>query len=215
MDIPPYSSGFYYTPGRFNASLTTSGHSLPCLQQPGKFYNICFRLADSQPQHVLETMQLELQAWQDTHRNEKYPALAKQRVRFASFEKCLHQNYGNCILANRNIQQIVSEIILRHNEKECQVGAFVIMSNHIHLLIKMLGYAVMKDLLQCIKRETTIAIRHLLDLNCGEIWMRGSFSRIVRSPRELEKTLQYIKNNPKGNLDFMVYERPDVMKFKR
>ena len=105
--------------------------------------------------------------------------------------------------------------IQKKHHGHCQFEAFVIMGNHIHLLIKMLGDAVMRDLLQCIKRETTTAIRQLLDLNNDDIWMRGSFPRIVRSPREFEKTLQYKKNTPRGILDFMVYERPTAMKFRR
>lgn len=215
MEIPSYNSGFYYIPRHSTTSKTTNGHHLPCFEQPGKFYNICFRLADSQPQHVLRSMDLELQLWKDLHKNEKFPILEEQRERFRILEKWLHLGYGSCILGKASIQRIVSEIILSHDERECQVGAFVIMGNHIHLLIKMLGLEVMNTLLRNIKRDTALAIKEILG-NCDEdIWMRGSFTRIVRSQRELEKTLLYIRNNPGGMPGFTVYERPNGRPFKR
>ena len=120
-----------------------------------------------------------------------YTIERKQGLKWPFFE-----DFCKRYVPNNSLFHILD--IQKKHQGHCQFEAFVIMGNHIHLLIKMLGDAVMRDLLQCIKRETTTAIRQLLDLNNDDIWMRGSFPRIVRSPREFEKTLQYKKTPPGG-----------------
>jgi|GEM_PF-5256712 len=215
MQIPFYNSGFYYTPGPYHSmAISTSGHRLPCFQQKRKFYNICFRLADSQPEHILNNMERIIAKWRSEHPGETYPEIKRQREEFRQMEYWLHQGHGSCILQDSTIQRIITRVILSHDEIECQVGTFVIMGNHIHLVVKMQGENDMRDFLQKIKHESNDAIKAYLGIQSDDpIWMRGAFTRIIRSPRELTKTLRYIKNNPKGNPRFTVYERPDDRPF--
>lgn len=208
MLIPPYSSGFYYSSNRDITTITSTGHAMPLFRQPGRFYNICFRLADSIPQQVLQELLLEYHEFRNVHPAERTRGIFAERSIFHKLEYWLAQGIGECLLGRNDIRNCVSEEILSHDEIECQIGAFVIMRNHIHLLLKMFDDYQVDTLLRNIKSVTAQKIVDILGCR-KKIWMKGSFTRIVRSPFELRKTVKYILANPRGDQSIPVYLRED------
>ncbi|MCQ2396560.1 MAG: transposase [Lentisphaeria bacterium] len=213
MLIPFYSSGFYYSPHCEEMTVTTCGHSLPCLQQPGRFYNICFRLADSIPAHVLDYLLKERLEWRNLAPEKRTLPIYGERWIFKTLDQWLERGLGSRILANTAVSDCVYEEIISHDEIECQIGAFVIMPNHVHLLLKMFRGYDLQSLLERIKRKTSAKIKPLLNQDDERIWMKGSFTRIIRSPAELKRTIKYFLNNPHGNKSVPVYLRGDDRPF--
>ena len=83
------------------------------------------------------------------------------------------------------------------NGTDYDVFAFVIMPNHVHLLIKPLGEVTADISVGRIKHFSAMMINKLLGKS-GKVWMRESFDRIVRNNDQLQRYIRYILSNPNG-----------------
>ncbi len=72
---------------------------------------------------------------------------------------------------------------------------FVIMPNHVHVLVSP---APCQSLSQILKAWKSISARHINKAlkQRGSFWQEESWDHIVRSPMHLEKYRQYIRDNP-------------------
>ncbi len=70
--------------------------------------------------------------------------------------------------------------------------AFVIMPNHVHLLIKPLQK--LSLVMQSIKGSSAREINKLLDRK-GKLWASDYYDKVVRDEKQLELVYNYIKNN--------------------
>ena len=73
--------------------------------------------------------------------------------------------------------------------------AFVIMPDHLHLLLLPDGGKNISQVMHSIKRSSARLI-HQAEETSGTLWQRRFFDRVVRSEKELLDTIQYIHNNP-------------------
>jgi REP element-mobilizing transposase RayT len=81
---------------------------------------------------------------------------------------------------------------------------FVIMPDHVHLIIRLEGNVEKPTTLGAVmcayKSLTTVAwLNHIKinNLECpGIIWQTKYYERVIRDSQELEQTRQYIRNNP-------------------
>jgi REP element-mobilizing transposase RayT len=89
---------------------------------------ITCRLGDSLPKHILENMQFELRnvapEFMETKRRKK-------------IEKYLDMEHGSCILKNLECAKIVEDTWKYFNSVRYDLKAYVIMPNHVHVLIKV------------------------------------------------------------------------------
>jgi hypothetical protein len=85
---------------------------------------ITFRLADSMPQTVLEAWRNDLKSGEITD------AGLRKRI-----ETYLDQNFGERWLSDERIATLVQNSILHLDGKKYRVIAWVIMPNHVHILI--------------------------------------------------------------------------------
>jgi putative DNA methylase len=74
--------------------------------------------------------------------------------------------------------------------------AFVVMPNHVHLLITPGPEWTLEKLTQSWKGFTAREINARLG-RTSPLWQQESFDRIVRDPAHFERILNYIVNNPK------------------
>src|SRR5712692_5179423 len=95
--------------------------------------NVTFRLADSLPQAVLERWKSEIRADSETG------ADSALRLRI---EHYLDQGYGGCALRDARIATVVQESLLHFDGERYRLLAWVVMPNHVHLLLEMVhGYS--------------------------------------------------------------------------
>ena len=176
-----------------------SGGNLPHWQQDGKVQFVTFRLADSLPSHVIselksmveEFKRLHPQPWNHETRREYWELIGPKE------ERLLDKGHGSCILKKPEIREIVRSAILHQDHKAYHIIAFVIMPNHVHILIQPLGNISLSTILHSIKRFSALQINHILNRQ-GQLWMNESFDRIVRSKEHLNHYIEYIKSNPIG-----------------
>ena len=116
---------------------------LPHVDAEGATQFITFRLADSMPQDLLQRWKFELNSGEITD--------ADMRKRIEYF---LDSGYGSCALRDRRIANEIRETLLKWNGKRYRLIAWVIMPNHVHLLIEVLEGYPLSDVMHSIKSYT-------------------------------------------------------------
>jgi hypothetical protein len=70
------------------------------------------------------------------------------------------------------------------------------MPNHVHVLVSPFAYYRLDRILHSWKSFSAKQINAMTDSK-GPIWHRESFDHIIRSPAQLARIEQYIRDNPK------------------
>ena len=173
---------------------------LPHWHMGNAFVFITFRLADSLPVESLRPCKALERQWNeifnanptnDTLRNQYY----KERAELIN--NLLDQSLGSCILKDESIRQIVVNAIHYFDNKRYHVCDYVIMPNHVHMLIETFENIRVQDVLHSIKRFSAQEINKHLN-HTGEVWQRESFDRFIRNSQHYWNVWQYIMNNPRN-----------------
>ncbi len=152
---------------------------------PGEYTQfITFRLADSMPQTVLEKWRSELE------RGEITDADFRRRI-----ETYLDQNYGSQWLTDPRIASLIQETILNLDGKSYKLIAWVIMPNHVHILIRPLDGHPISEIMQTLKSFTSHECNKILQRK-GSFWYKEYFDRYIRNDRHFQATVKYIEENP-------------------
>jgi len=171
----------------------------PHWQQKDVWYFITFRLGDSIPAKVVEEIKLERELWLKKHsdlknlKNEErieYYRLFSERV-----ETLLNAGKGSCVLSNPEIARIVSDALLHFNNKRYILDEWVIMPNHVHILLKPFEGNSLPDITHSWKSFTANEINKITG-NKGQLWMHESYDHIVRNEKALYAIRNYIRQNP-------------------
>jgi len=144
------------------------------------------RLYDSLPQKVLERFRMELEA-------KDVEDIDREVMKL--IEKFLDSGYGECFLKRRKVAEIVKNSLLKFDGERYKLIAWVIMPNHIHVLLKPLNDFELSKILQSFKSFTAQEANKILDRS-GKFWMREYFDRYIRDSEHFEKAFRYIENNP-------------------
>jgi primosomal protein N' (replication factor Y) len=189
--------------------LHPSGGNLPHWRQDGTTYFITFRLADSLPQEKLNQWEEERDTWLaanprpadgnvDATPSSRLVEWQKEyRSRFTEkFEQWLDAGEGACLLGQSAYRKIFVETLLKKNGVQYWLEGFVVMPNHVHVLVTPLGSHKLSTIVQSWK---SVAARQMNDLRQtkGPVWQKESFDHIVRNAESLSKFQQYIEENPK------------------
>lgn len=200
--------GFELFDPKSEFSINDGGH-LPHWFQPGVTYFVTFRTADSVPQYLVRSWQQRREAWLRRHgidpTSPKWRADLNQNpqaaVEFsdtfeAEFANWLDQGMGRCVLGKPELSAIVEECFRSGDGKRYCLGDFVVMPNHVHLLVGLIGMTKIEELCRSWKRFAATKINRLQGLK-GRFWQEESFDHLVRSPEQFEYLQRYIADNPK------------------
>lgn len=147
---------------------------------------ITCRLYDSLPRSVLDKIKEEIAT--------KQPADI-QRAQMILLEKYLDRGYGQCFLRRREVAEIVRDSIKKFDQERYKLFAWVIMPNHVHMLLRaMLGISLEK-IAHSFKSYTALQANRVLKRD-GPFWMREPFDRYIRDSEHFDRTVRYIHNNP-------------------
>ena len=169
---------------------------MPHWFQENKTVFITFRLGDSLPQSKIEEL-LDLK--RKMRCDGTFDAVVRQKYNAAVIDKMeewIDAGYGSCILADKKVRDIVVDSILFFDNKHYLLHSFVIMPNHVHILLTPIGNAPILDDIGKIKRFTAVRINRILGTE-GKIWQKGTFDRLVRDSAEFERYWDYIIDNPR------------------
>ena len=178
--------------------ISITGAKLPHWHQNNKIQFITFRLADSLPQEKLAELTAFKEQWLAAHpqpwdqkTKDEYDYTIRRKI-----DRWLDQGFGECILQREDIRQIVANTLLLYHGRRYNLYRFVIMPNHVHLLLSPIGEEVSTRFIGSVKQYTANAINQALGRK-GQVWQRNFFDRLVRDGNNFEAYVSYINQNPR------------------
>ncbi len=183
----------------FNPEAEVQSYSgwLPHWRQANKMYFITFRLADSVAQEKLHAWAAQKELWQSCHPqpwNEK--TWHEYHERFTeAMERILDAGYGSCSLRQPAVAEAVQNALHYFDGKRYQLADYVIMPNHVHLLVRPTAGHALEEILHSWKSFTAKQANAILH-RTGTFWRDESFDHLVRSVTQFEKFRAYILDNP-------------------
>ena len=153
---------------------------IPHFDQPGLIQSITFRLADSLPANIIESLNQEKLTDLEKH----------QRI-----ETYMDAGYGQCHLRHPQIGQLVQNALLNFDGQRYHLLAWVIMPNHVHVLIKIIERHPLRKIIQSWKSFTAHQANEILNRN-GRFWFPEYFDRFIRDEQHFKNVIHYIHENP-------------------
>ena len=171
--------------------------NLPHLHPSQGIFFITYRLFGSLPGEIIGKLQ-------DEYKNEPKDILIQpnKHTYFVAFDEYLDKyESGKNYLSISEIAEVNKQAIHYYDSNYYDLICYTIMSNHIHLVIKLNDEAPdLSKIMQSIKRFTARESNKILGCE-GQFWMQESYDRLVRDAKELKNIVDYvIKNSVKAGL---------------
>ncbi|MCC5841822.1 MAG: DEAD/DEAH box helicase family protein [Opitutales bacterium] len=185
----------------FNPSTEIDIHTgdLPHWEQGSVWYFVTFRLADALPQSVVQELKEERERWKQSHDLDNLSAveLAEYHRLFSDrYEALLNAGSGSCVLRDPEIAQMMDSALHHFEGQRYELDEYVIMPNHIHVLVKPLPGHRLVNILHSWKSFTANQINKRLG-KTGQFWQHESYDHIVRHERAMDAIRHYIRENPR------------------
>ena len=146
----------------------------------GEYQIITYRLNDALPQSMLAN----IRQYEDA------------QIRKKLTEQILDKHYGSCILRRPEIAKIIVENWLYFNGKLYDLMAYVVMPNHVHVLIRVYPQQKLGDIVHKWKSYSAKMIAQILPDYPKIVWQKNYWDRYIRDAEHFEKAWLYIENNP-------------------
>jgi putative transposase len=78
----------------------------------------------------------------------------------------------------------------------CEIYNFVVMDNHVHIMIRPLKGTCLSKLMQWLLSNFTKAWNRMNGLKTGRLWGERFHCRIIESPEAFERAFKYTSDNP-------------------
>ena len=199
------------------AEIHISSHSLPHWMQDGAITFVTFRLADSLSIEVIERWKrgkLDFLARKGIHCTDyslgfRQLSEIDRRAFNKQFDRMKHDEldacHGRCQLQDPRAAQSVADSLLHFDNDRYLLGDFVIMPNHVHLLVVFPKSTQLRKQCYSWTHFTAVQINRLFG-DSGTLWQEEPFDHLVRSEVQLAYLRKYIRDNPiKAKLDLGMY----------
>lgn len=143
---------------------------------------IGFRLADSLPAEALRRLEQDLLFKTEGQRREY-------------IKEILDAGHGECLLGDPRIATIVQNAFLFFDNQRYRLIAWVIMPNHVHVLVEMFDGFPLANIVQAWKGFTAREANKLLGRS-DKFWQRDYFDRYIRDEAHYIDAVNYIHLNP-------------------
>ncbi len=177
-----YLPHFDPTPGNANLRIGVRG---PSLRPSGVIQHITFHLADSLPKAAILRLESELKF---------LPADKQDAERRKRIDAYIDAGHGSCILQKPDIAVMVQESLFAHDSQRYRLIAWVVMPNHVHVLIEPINDWTVAKIVASWKRFTATRIR--AGQPDGPLWHREYWDRYIRNEKHFHQAIAYIHKNP-------------------
>jgi type I restriction enzyme R subunit len=106
----------------------------------------------------------------------------------------LDASHGSCVLRQPELSQIVADSLLHFDGDRYDLTDFVVMPNHVHLLVAFHDDDSMLKQCEFWKHFTAAQINRALGRS-GRFWQQDGFDHLVRSAVQFGHLRQYIAEN--------------------
>jgi REP element-mobilizing transposase RayT len=145
---------------------------------------ITFRLADSLPASIYKTLQFKLRTKQISEIEYHH-----------AIERALDVGGGKKFLNDPRIARLMAEALIKFDDERYRLLAWVVMPNHVHLLLKTINDYSLASIIHSIKSYTSTQSNKIL-LRQGQFWTADYFDRFIRDRVHFDRVKRYIENNP-------------------
>lgn len=159
---------------------------LPHFDAPHQVQFLTFRLFDSIPTAKINELQADL----NNPDHMKNPARIRHLI-----EKVLDQGHGTCLLKEDRFAVLVQNALLYFDARRYRILAWVIMPNHVHVLVEIIDGWPLGRIMHSWKSYTAHEINKALG-RTGPVWQREYFDRYIRNERHYDAVIDYIHRNP-------------------
>ena len=182
---------------------------LPHWSQAGVVCFITFRTHDSTPREVVEGWHRDRRNWLDEHGVN--PDVATWRLDLQQLDKQLQNEFyeqfstrwhdeldkchGACVLKDPVNANTVADSLRKFDGDRYWLTDFVVMPNHVHLLVSFADDDSMLKQCEEWKRFTGRQINKRIGQS-GRFWQQDGFDHLVRSEAQFEYFRSYVADNP-------------------
>ncbi len=159
---------------------------LPHLDIAGFVQMLNFRLADAMPGEIIKRWQTELLSLAEGKR---------ARELHKRIEHYLDIGYGECHLRDPLIAEMVENALLFFDGQRYRLLNWVIMPNHVHVLVETVESHPLSEILHSWKSYTAQEANKILGRK-DAFWQREYFDRYIRDESHFAACAEYIHQNP-------------------
>lgn len=96
---------------------------------------------------------------------------------------------------NSRLATLMTSILNSGDKKSYDLQAFVVMPDHVHVIIKPLFGKRLQDIMQILKGSSAYQINKVLNRK-GKFWQTENFDYLIRNALSLRQKWEYVKENP-------------------
>jgi len=163
-------------------------------------YAVTFRLGDSLPQTVLRSWEDERNDIRDTVRRQgRKPTPSEvrrmEKLRSAKIQAYLDAGRGACHFRDASIAECLAETLRRFDGSRYSLYAWVIMPNHVHVIVGPMPPRTLPEILHSWKSYTAKFANKRLGRS-GTFWQAEYYDHLIRNAEEFSHGVLYIRENP-------------------
>ncbi len=147
---------------------------------------VTFRLDGSLPQEVYKLIAADAQ---------ELPEFDRRSAISRAVDRHLDKGEGPTWLQQAPVASLVEASLLRFNRERYLLHAWVVMPNHVHVLLTLLATFRLRSVLQGVKGNSARKANRILERS-GRFWQPGYFDRVVRDEAHFRRFVWYIHQNP-------------------
>ena len=154
---------------------------LPHFDAPGVTQFVTFQLHDSFP----------------VARRAEFEAILKEpddSLKRRKLEAWLDRGHGDCWLRRREVAELVEKILLGADGSDYRMEAWVVMPNHVHLVVDVWDVPLAK-LINGWKGRSSREANKLLGRR-GQFWQEDYYDTLIRHEANLKVAIGYTEQNP-------------------
>jgi len=166
----------------------------PHWEMPDAKYSITYRLADAAPAAQLRRIQEERRL----HEARARTSIERVQIRRTwerRIDELLDVGKGACHLSDERVASVIIENLREFDGARYDLIAWCVMPNHVHAVIRAMGTQKLERILHSWKSFTAKRANELLG-RTGVFWQREYYDRIIRDEEDLERTIEYVLENP-------------------
>ena len=134
-------------------------------------------------------LKLDIKKEDSSYNSSQYQRL---RQKIAEYEDA---GYGQCFLRDERIAAVMQNTLKHFDGERYQLICWCIMPNHVHVLIEVNEGWSLSRIMHGWRSYTANEANRILG-RTGKFWMEEYYDRYIRNDNHLQKTINYILNNP-------------------
>ena len=175
--------------------------ALPHWELEGGCYAVTFRLGDSLPKRVLESLIQEREALANALRMKGVlTAVEQQSLAHAmkkKVESWLDAGRGACHLRRPEIAAVVAHALGAFHGERYRLVAWCVMPNHVHVVVQPFEGFTLEKVMHSWKSYTAHTCNKILG-RAGAFWQRESYDHLLRNAQDLQHAVEYALTNPEN-----------------